>query len=214
MRTARLLAVLSLALPPLAVAQEAPPEASPVSSAPTQVLFGVRLGAFDMINSDESYDAVYGSEMFQGGLHLDILPRPRLQLGLTLDYGTKSGERVFPTNPPVPTGVDDDLTLMPLHLSASYVFGAGGAPWYWYLGAGPTLLRWEEESVGRSESATDFGGNAVAGVRWPRTKWQFGGELRYSTVPDAVGDEGAAAIYGEDDLGGIAVHFLALYQLK
>ena len=33
----------------------------------------------------------------------------------------------------------------------------------------------------------------------------------YSTVPDAIGESGAAAAFGEDDLGGLAAKLLLGY---
>jgi hypothetical protein len=222
--TTRLIALALLALAPAApaLAQTDPPaddepaaDDGPAAGQPGPRpiwRLGVRLGAFDMINSSDSYDAVYGDPMPQLGVALEAEIR-RWLIGLTWDHGEVDGEQVLPGRPPRPTGAGETLTYRPLSLTAAWVVNPA-ARWRWHLGAGVTLLDWEDEGVTRSADGSDTGAHAVAGIRRERRRWTFGGELRWSTIPDAVGEAGITRFFGEDDLGGIAFHVVALYRLR
>ncbi len=192
-------------------AAEADPAAAPAGAPPAWRL-GLRLGAFDMINSADSYDATWGDPMPQLGVALEVEVR-RWLVGLTYDYGEIDGEQVLPGRPPRPTGVEETLTYRPLALTGAFVLNPA-ARWRWHLGAGVTLLDWEDQGLTRSAGGTDTGGHAVVGVRRGRNRWSFGGELRWSTIPDAVGEAGITRFFGEDDLGGVAFHVVALYPLR
>lgn len=179
---------------------------------------GVRGGLFDMTNSADAYDAVYGDLMPRIGGQLELDRWRRLRFALTLDYGQVDGERVLLTDPPRGSGVDAELTMLPVHLTAAWRLRPFSR-WDWYLGAGPSLLDWEDESAGESSSGTDFGGSVVLGLRrQPRAPavgarplgWQLGGELRWSTFPDALPDGGVAGFFDEDDPGGLSLTFVAL----
>ena len=55
-----------------------------------------------------------------------------------------------------------------------------------------------------SERFTSY--HAVGGVEYAATRWLFvAGEVRYASVPDAVGAPGVAADFGESNLGGVSV---------
>lgn len=196
------LSVLALLAAP-AVAQNEPPSWH----------LGARLGAFDMINSSESYDAVYGSAMPQAGIAVELELRHRLRFALTYDYGQVDGEQVLPTRPPRGTGIDETLTYQPLALTASWVLNPA-ARWRFALGLGATLLTWKDEGGTRSASGSDPGAQLVAGLDRDLGRWRLGGELRYSTIPDAIGEAGVSKVFGEDDLGGIALHLTAMWRLR
>jgi len=198
---------------PAARAQDDPPDARPRT--PISWAAGVRLGAFDMTNSPDSYDAVYGDPLIFYGASVETQWR-RLRLGLSFDYGTVSGERVLLiSGSPRGTGVGQDLTLTPIHLTAAWRFNPG-ARWEWSAGLGPSWLSWKDEGGGFSDSGSQVGGSAVVALRRARPGlnvpgWEFGGELRWSTFPGALPNEGGVtAFYGEDDPGGLALTFLAL----
>lgn len=174
---------------------------------------GLRLGAFDMINSSDSYDAVYGDPVPLLGVAIETEIRRRWLIGLTWDFGEVDGEQVLPSRPPRPTGVGTTLSYRPLSLTGAYVLNPA-AGWRWHLGAGVTRLDWSDEGITRRNDGSDVGYHAVAGLRHSHRSWTFGGELRYSTIPDAVGDGGIAGFFGEDDLGGVALHLVALYRLR
>jgi hypothetical protein len=162
-----------------------------------------------MVNSPDSYDAVFGEPMPLLGGQLEWQLRPRWLLALTLDYGQVDGERVLPGDPPIGTGIDETLTYVPLHLSAAWRADRGG-DWALHLGAGPSFLSWEDDGGVSSADGTEVGGHVLVSLQRLRPRWIFGGELRWSTFPDAVGEAGITELYGEDDLGGASVHFVAL----
>jgi len=219
-RLAPALLLLALAAAPPAVGQppegpDAPPRTPPSWAA------GLRAGVFDMTNSPDAYDAVFGDPMPRLGAQLELDALRRWRFALTLDYGTVDGERVLLTDPPRGTGVDEELTTIPLHLTAAWRFRPGAA-WDGYLGAGPSLLDWEDESEGVSEGGTDPGGSIVLGLRRQRPSlpgerrpggWEWGGELRWSAFPGALPDAGVAGFFGEDDPGGLSLTFTALRRL-
>ncbi len=204
------LAVVIALLPVSLAAQE--PTAEPPRE-PWKWRLGGRLGAFEMINSADSYDAVFGEPMPQLGLALEAEVRGRLLLGLSFDYGRVEGEQVLPSRPPRPTGVDETLTYQPLSLTAAWVFNRE-ARWRFYAGGGATLLFWKDEGASRSADGTDPGAHAVLGLRRAGEGFQWGAELRYSTVPDAIGEAGISRFFGEDDLGGLAVTFVGMWRLR
>lgn len=181
-----------------------------------ELLWGVRLGGFEMINSEDSYDAVFDDPMPMLGLQLDWRFRRRWVLEATLDWGEVDGERVLLADPPVGTGVDETLTYVPLHLAASWSFYRAD-PWELRVGAGPSLLWWEDDSdvelagVDTTEDGTEIGASAILSVRRAFTAWTLGGELRWSTFPDAAGDSGVTRFFDEDDLGGASLHVVALW---
>lgn len=171
---------------------------------------GFRLGVFDMTNAPDSYDAVYGDPMLRAGGQVE-LTRGRLRFALSLDYGTVDGERVILSDPPRGTGVDQELTLTPLHLTAAWRFRPR-ARWDVYAGLGPSYLWWEDEGGGLSSSGSEVGGSVVVGLRnQGGGPWDYGGELRWSTFPDALPtDGGVTAFFDEDDPGGVSLTFLAV----
>lgn len=193
--------------------QAGEPETAAPPAPPPVWRLGLRLGAFDMTQSSDSYDAVYGDTMLQYGVALEVELRRRWLVELTWDNGEVDGEQVLPSRPPLPTGVDTTLTYRPLALTGAYVL-TPDSRWRWHLGAGVTLLDFSDEGLTRRSDGSETGYHAVAGVRRPLRRWTAGGELRYSTIPDAVGDVGITELFGEDDLGGIALHFVALYRLQ
>lgn len=178
-----------------------------------EIFAGLRIGAFEPTNSQRSYDAVFGGAMLQGGAELDLGVGRHLLVLLAADYGRVDGERVLPTTPPRKTGIGERLTLLPVHLDAGWQLRPGRI-WVPYLAAGPTWLHWRDASGDQSRSADDFGGNVLVGLRRDAARWSFGGEVRYSSIPDAIGRGGISKLFGEDDLGGFALHFVARRRLR
>ena len=194
--------------PPDAPAAEQPPAEPPP---PTAWSWGLRAGLFEMVNAADSYDAVFGEPMPRLGLQLEADWRRRWRFAASVDVGRVEGERVFLTDPPRGTGIDEELTMVPVHLTAAWRFRPRRA-WDVYAGLGPSFLSWKDETDFDSESGSDIGGSVVAGVRRqpPPARWRFGGELRWSTFPGALPDGGAARFFDEDDPGGLSLTFLAL----
>ena len=197
--------ILAMTIAPAALAQA--PTPPPPS---TTWAWGLRAGVFDMTNARDSYDAVFDQPMPRVGLQVEADWRLRWRFAASVDYGWVEGERVFPTDPPIGTGIDEELTMTPLHLTAAWRFRPRQR-WGLYAGLGPSLLRWKDETDFGSASGTDFGGSAVFGLRQqpPNARWRWGGELRWSTFPGALPDQGVAGFFDEDDPGGLSLTVLA-----
>lgn len=205
-------ALAGLALPPASSAQQAPEPEMPFAG---ELRAGLRLGLFDMVNSADSYDAVYGDPLPLAGGQVEWLLRPRLLLGASLAYGEVEGERVLPTDPPIPTGIETSLTYIPVHATVSWRIDrpappGAGADWSAWLGGGPSVLSWEDDAGFTSADGTEIGGHLAASLRRGGARWIFGGELLWSSFPDAIGGAGVSELFDEDDLGGVSLTFLAL----
>ncbi len=207
---ATLAAAALAALAPPARAQPDPGPAAPAHRA-VRWAFGLRAGLFDMVDSPDSYDAVFGEPMPRLGAELEVDAGRRWRFDLSLDAGRVEGERVLLTDPPRGTGIGETLTTIPLHLTAAWRFRPA-ARWDVYAGGGPSFLSWRVSSAGDSASGSDPGGSLVVGLRRQPAgaRWSFGGELRWSTFPGALPDRGVNRYYGEDDPGGAALTFLAV----
>lgn len=198
-----------------------PAQAEEETSAPLPITFGLtlRLGAFEMTQAADSYDAVFGEVMPQLGIGFELEIGRRWLVGLTYDYGQVDGERVLPADPPIGTGVSEELTYRPLALTLAWRFRpeARLSP---YVGAGAMIVDWQDESSGQSASGSDTGYHLVLGLRREGDgagrggRFRWGGELRYSTVPDAIGEAGISRFFGEDDIGGLSLHLLAGWRLR
>lgn len=164
---------------------------------------GVRLGTLDLIHSSDSYDAVYGDTMTQVGIGLELRFRQHWFLSLDVDRGEVDGEQVVFLPQPVSTEIATTLEIMPIHLSFGRIFNSE-ANWSWYFGVGPTFVDWEESSDTGTSSSSDGGFHGLAGLRRNLNHWSLDLELLYSTVPDAF-EGGAAAFFGEDDIGGVSL---------
>lgn len=227
-------AVLALAVPALgqsvaadAVAgpqQQEPPDDywlgpendGDAASVPVHFDLGVRVVSLQEVNASDSYDAVFdGDAMTQFGVQFELQIRRHFLIALVYETGEVDGHRVLPSDPPIPTGIEETLTLSPIHLTAGWVF-APESQMHGFVGVGPTLLDWEDESGPDSESGSDTGYHGVAGLRWSTLNHRFtvGGELRYSSVPDAVGEAGITEHFDEDDLGGTTIGLSLLWRVR
>ena len=202
--------VSTLLLSPALQAQGNSPQAP---ARPMRWDVGVRLSSLVAINAKDSYDAVFGGTMMRYGAQIEFRPAAHFLLSLAGETGSKTGERVLPTKPPIRTGVPEKLTLTPIHLSVAWIFHPE-ANVNWYAGAGPTFLSWKDSSGADHNSGSDTGMHLVGGVRWQSAgRLSVGGEVRYSTVPNAVGNAGITKLYNEDDLGGISISLIALWRV-
>jgi hypothetical protein len=175
-------------------------------------LVGLEGGLFEPEGFSESYDAVYGDTLTPLGARFEWAVVPRFALALSTSFVSTDGEQVaiLPGEGPVPTGIETELELNPWHLTAAYRIHPEG-PWSGYVGGGLTLLRFDEANEFEETSGSELGYHAAAGVRRAFGRFVVGLEGLYSTVPDAIGESGAAAAFGEDDLGGLAAKLLLGY---
>lgn len=174
---------------------------------------GLRAGVFEPTAS-ETYDTLWGDTMVQLGVQAEARFRRGWFLALSADRGEAEGELVGvgPGGVLVPTGDPTDLTLTPIHLTAGGI-ARRDQPWSVYYGGGPSLLLWEDDNDAFPDEGSDGGVHAVVGVRRSFARAAAAAEARWSTIPDALGEGGVSARFGEDDWGGLALHLVLSFRL-
>ena len=137
------------------VAQE---PAAPPASGERTVHFdlGVRASSLQQMNASDSYDAVFdGEAMTLVGVQFEFAI-DHLLIALAYETGEVDGQQVLPTNPPIPIGIEETLTLSPLHATFGWIFAPESSV-HGFIGLGPTLLDWEDEGGANSASGSDIG---------------------------------------------------------
>jgi opacity protein-like surface antigen len=169
----------------------------------------------------DTFDATLGSSagVFLGGGAEVLLPQSRHAwipgfLRFRISHFGKSGERVFVDEDEVfPLGINMDVGITPVELSAGYRFRPGGRQRNFipYAGAGIGWHRYSEKSefaaTGDNVSETFTGFHALAGVEYRVARWYgVAGEVQWTSVPGAIGESpgSAAEAFGESNLGGFA----------
>jgi hypothetical protein len=133
--------------------------------------------------------------------------------GLFVDVGVArqkmTGERVFVDAGTVyPLGIPLEITIRPVDLAGGWRLSHGRiSP---YVGAGVTFLSYREQSTfavgGDDVDERATGGLFLAGADVKALTWlSVGGEVRYRKVSGILGDGGVSQIFGDDQLGGVAV---------
>ncbi len=79
-----------------------------------------------------------------------------------------------------------------------------------YVGGGYSAYKYTESSeFSTQEEDVDgwFGGfHLVGGADYQAMRWlAIGGEIGWSTIPDALGTGGVSSVFGEDNLGGTSL---------
>jgi hypothetical protein len=117
------------------------------------------------------------------------------------------GTRVFVfENVVYPLDIPLEASFTPIDVTAGWRFDRRQyAP---YVGGGLSLIGYNESSsfarAGDDVSERGTGFLFLAGVDVPVGRFlALGGELRYRAVSGVLGDSGASAVFGEDQLGGI-----------
>lgn len=213
-----MLVAAALAFPAVSLAQtqKPKPQPAPARRPPPPQSKSVQIGGYGMIGNinftaKESFDAILGSSsgfIFGGGARVG-LPYG----GLFIDVGawrfSADGQRVFVLNDQVyPLNVATRISVTPLEFSGGWRFRIRQAPKLTpYLGGGFTAMTYSETS----DSATDaenvdevFSGyHLLGGAEYKLTRWLgIAGEATWTSVPDAIGEEGVAAAFDETNLGG------------
>lgn len=121
-----------------------------------------------------------------------------------------TGERVFLTGGELfRLGIPTTITITPIEFTGAYRFRR-----FWrlvpYAGGGVGRQSYKETSrfaeSDENVRATDTSYHVVGGAEVPVWRWIAAAvELRYRTVPDAIGKGGVSREYREDDLGGTSV---------
>jgi hypothetical protein len=180
--------------------------ASPARSG--ELAFEARGGYFGMAATN-SASAVFdstGAPTFGGAARLTFWRGAFVSIG----GGTfsREGERVFIAAPNAPVqklGFSLTMRTSPLFATAGYRLRHGSTlvP---YVSAGVAITRYSESSEVTGESfdqqLTKTGFTGAVGLEVGRGVFRVGGELGYTTVPNAIGFGGVSKVYGEDDIGG------------
>jgi hypothetical protein len=189
-----------------AVAEEAPP----IEHRPVEVFgFGeVGYGAWLAHHSFSAVFGDFGSFMFGGGGEVRI--NGNVFVNATIERFQRTGQRVFVDSGQVSSlGIADTVRVIPLSVSGGYRLE--GPKYTYYFGGGIGRYWYRETS--------DFA-NASENVDQQFTSYQaLGGvefgtgyrpiraavEVQFTTVPNALGSNGAAQAFGEHNLGGVQV---------
>ncbi|MBA3269316.1 MAG: hypothetical protein H0T71_02315 [Acidobacteria bacterium] len=157
----------------------------------------------------ESFETVLGSAsgvVFGGGGQV-LLPWD-IYVEVAASRFRQQGERVFvgPNDEVFRLGIPVEVTVMPLELTGGFRYRKWrrAVP---YGGIGYSFYRYRETSefADRSENVNDgFGGfHLVGGAEIQPKRWlAVGGEVSWSSIPDALGDGGVSAAFDEHNLGG------------
>jgi hypothetical protein len=170
-------------------------------------------GFFFMSNSRKSAKAVFGGSGGGPTVGASVL----LGVGRSLFVGAggrffqKTGERVFVADANAPVfrlGHPLKVRTIPIYGLLGFRFSPDArlVP-YVSAGAGITSYR-EESTVGgltESTSHSKFGGQVAIGADYGRGAVRFGLEATYSFVPNTIGLGGVSQVYGESDVGGLAL---------
>jgi hypothetical protein len=207
-------------IPPVkpGIAQKTPPRS-------TEPSVGVRgfftLGTF-VASATDTFEAVLGSNsglIFGGGAQ--VLFRKGLYAEVAASRFKREGERVFvgPDQEVFPLGIPLDVTLTPLEFTGGWRYRHCPPPLKGrpvrpcnprvipYVGGGWSWYRYQETSDG--DDAADevderFSGfHILGGAEYKITPLvAIGGEVAWSSIPDALGEGGVSAAFNETNLGG------------
>ena len=202
-------------------------------SAPSSLLWGQekgiirgvamegRVGFFCPVQFADSFQAVFDSRgglVFGAGLRVE-LPKGIYVEGV-LDYFGKEGYRVYVSGTKVVrTDIDTSISIVPLTFTGGYRFklkpsvipyiGGGFGRYYYRQKDIATELRGESSFKGFS------GYHLLGGIEFRGDKpLSFAGELRWNSVPQAIGEGGVSKYYGEDNIGGISFSLKVFLRLK
>jgi opacity protein-like surface antigen len=159
----------------------------------------------------ESFDAVLdtSSGPIVGGGAQVLLPWG-LYVEVSAARFRREGERAFvgpaPNHEVFKLGIPLEVTITPLDVT-------GG--WRWrrwdrivpYGGVGFSSYRYQETSdfADPDENVDErySGFHVVAGAEYALLRWlAVGGELSWSSIPNAIGEAGVSQVFNEDNLGG------------
>jgi opacity protein-like surface antigen len=200
--------------PGSSMASEAPPR--PAVPPPAIGIRGFGVVSYTLFQAHDSFDAVFGSAwqpFFGGGGQVVI--RDRFFVDASFERFKKTGQRVVVSDGEVfPLGIDDEVTVNPFTVSGGYRFRANRSM-VSYVGGGIGTYRYRETSEfadpseNVDERHTSYHG--LGGVEYGVGPWTFVAfEVRYTSVPDALGPPGVSGEFDETNLGGFSAGFRVL----
>lgn len=195
--------------------------AQPASSSQPRADRGIRIGGYATVgrvtfDAGQSFTAIVGDDAgtLVGGGGRVGLPWGGLFVDVGAWHFAGEGERVFIAGgQPIPLGIPVEVEVTPLEISGGWQFRFARVPRLLpYVAGGYTSLRYREHSQfdTPSESVDErFNGyHVLGGAEFRLTRWLgVAGEAHWSSVPDAIGEAGVSASYGEDNLGGTTLRF-------
>lgn len=159
--------------------------------------------------ASQSFEAVLGSKsgpLFGAGAQ--VVAGRNLFFSFDVTKFQKDGERVVVANGEAfPNGIATTISVTPIEISAGWRFDDGQRTVIPYLGGGLGWHRYKETTELAADLDVDFtkmGFQFIGGAEWRAARWiGVAGEAGWMAVPDAfTASTGAAAAFGEDDLGG------------
>lgn len=179
---------------------------------------GVDVKGYGMFGSmsftaSESFEAVLGDSrgpIFGGGAEVG-LPWGGLYVGVGAWRFSQEGERVFISGSEVfPLGIPLTVEITPLELTGGWRFRNISSRVVPYVGGGWSSYAYKETSefadAGEDVDERFSGWHLLGGVEFKATRWLgVGGEVAYSSVPDALGVAGASEAFDETNLGGTSI---------
>lgn len=185
---------------------------------------------YTTFTASDTFEAVLdksGGPVYGGGV--GVLLGRRLFVDVQVSRFSADGERVFVTDDlqVFPLGIPTTVTTTPIDVSVGWRFAPGAprpglAPARQgfrpvpFVGGGVGLLQYDE-TADFAESGDDvsdsFGSyHVLGGVELPFTS-RIGASVDglYRWVPDAIGEGGASAVFGDTDLGGLTIRVRATF---
>jgi opacity protein-like surface antigen len=196
-------------------------EPTPGSDRPARTASGESAAAFRGFGSiglaqfaaGQSFEAIFGDArgfLVGGGAQL------RFGNGMfvqgSVDHLSKKGQRVVVLDGTVyPLGIENTVTMMPLHVAAGYRARTARSivP---YGGGGISFVRLTQTTdfdlPDEKYSKVSRGWNAIGGVEFRVARSiSMAGELRYEHFSDALGSGGVSQVFNERNLGGMRTQF-------
>lgn len=171
--------------------------------------FGVsfHVGYYLATGWHDTHDMIYGGSGDPAfGLELKYQFDMPLELALSTDYVTGSGDEVWPDGEKTGNSISYDLTPVLLYARWRFSPETKLSP---YLGIGGGFVTFKESGRG-SKSGTGYG--LEAGLDYAFTDHVNGYlEVEYTSFPDVIGNGDASLYYGEDDVGGTTVRLGVRY---
>jgi hypothetical protein len=211
-RGARIAAVVvsTLAVTASVAAAQGRTPARGASAEPAMSVRGFVEAGARTFTASQSFEAVLGSKsgpLFGAGA--EVLVARNLFVSFGVSRFQRDGERVVVAGGEAfPIGIETTISVMPIEVSAGWRFTAGSPTLIPYLGGGIGWHRYKETSEFATSDEdvqfTKMGFQVVGGAEWRASRWLgIAGEAAWMGVPNAfTSSTGAAAAFGEDDLGG------------
>ena len=205
-----LIVVLAGANEVFAQAQPGPPPSPSVEIGGYAMLGLMNFTAADTF--EVALGSPYGS-IFGGGATVG-LPLGGLFVNVGAWQFRDSGQRAFVfEGQEFPLAIPLDVTITPFEVGGGWHFRFRRAPQFRpYVAAGFTSYGYKETSAFATPSENvdeRYNGYHLAGgvqlrvERWIGVAW----EVNWTTVPDAIGEDGLSAVFDETDLGGAGFRF-------